>query len=328
MKTLLINASAAKLGGAKTVVEKFITEADFNGYDSIILLAPPEIIVNRKDVKHISLSTSGLGTFLFSILGVMYFVLKLRVDTILSFNNVNLLLPLCKRLTYFHQFLSLSQKKIFPLAPTLIRWTLKYLTYQTLIVVQTQHVKNNFIKRIGTHNNISVCWPGYNKLEKVEIFTLNLDKGSGVKYAFLPITNCSQNHRNFALILDKKNFFVSNNIKLVMPNSDYFDSDFIINVDYITKFKMGDFLSKIDFLIFPSLEETIGLPLYEVTDHGKPALVLKRPYIEESPLLLNRKGLIYLFEPHNIEDIYRNMDLKGKHVNDSLNVGDWSFLKE
>ncbi|OEF64768.1 hypothetical protein OAA_10270 [Vibrio cyclitrophicus 1F175] len=328
MKTLLINASAAKLGGAKTVVEKFINEADFSGYDSIFLLAPSEIIVNRKGVKHIILSTSGLRTFLFSTFGVMYFALKLRANTILSFNNINLLIPLCKRITYFHQFLSLSQKKVFPLAPTLIRWTLKYLTYKTLIVVQTQHVKSNFITRIGKRNDILICWPGYNSLDNCEKHSLNLEKGVGTKYAFLPITNCSQKHRNFALILDKKDFFVSNNIKLVMPNSDYIDSEFIINVDYITKFQMGDFLSKIDFLIFPSLEETIGLPLYEVTGYGKPALVLNRPYIEESPVLEKRKDLIYLFEENNIEDIYKSMDLNVKHVNDNLNVGDWSFLKE
>ncbi|PML85241.1 hypothetical protein BCT68_07875 [Vibrio breoganii] len=317
------------MGGAKTILEKYLLEADFSEYTDVYVLAPPNTTVPlNKGVSHIKMSTSGIWTFLFSVLGIIYWKLRLNADTILSFSNVNLILPMGKRITYFHQYLALKQGKERPWQLQLIYLTQKYLSWDSTVVVQTEYIKQVYSEVIGNHNEIIVRWPGYYPFPKNNDEIVLLGDTSDKKLVFTPITNIEQKHRNFEFIRNNKSFFVKNNLKLILPCEEHelIDKDYMIAAGYLGKNELSSLLRKTEFMINVSLEETVGLMLYEYTSLGKPVLILDRPYLESSKLLEIRSDLVYPFKHEKeLQNTYLSMTQNAVKCvpQDNLQEGEW-----
>lgn len=303
---LIINASSAKTGGAKSIVEKFCSEQSFEHYSKVIVISPHVLHLNHHNYLNIIKSTSGLHSFIFTILGIFYYVLKYDASKIISFNNINCILPICSLSTYVHQLLIFKSDK--SLTSLVQFFTLKYLLPKSDIYVQSNYVKTLFIKEIGhKHNSINVVWPGY---IPPDVYAKSLRLSNLVtgfrKYKYkicvVPIVDTSKSHKNFDSLISHYDFFYDNKIKLLVTCNESFDSDVFINVGILKRDELDALYLLADFMVFPSLEETVGLPIYEFAGLGKPVFVLNRPYLDGNPYLDSKPGNVIKYHNHNFQE--------------------------
>lgn len=71
MKRIIVNASGAKHGGAKTIVESYCRWLEKNNTDyEYIFIVGFNLITTNKNIKVINFSTTGLSSLIFSSIGV------------------------------------------------------------------------------------------------------------------------------------------------------------------------------------------------------------------------------------------------------------------
>lgn len=333
---LLINASAAKVGGAKFIIEKFISDNSFDDFDKVFIIAPPDVLISNVKVNHVNVKTSGIYTYLFSVFFVAYYVLKFRASVLFSFNNVNLIIPLCRRVTYVHQYLIFSQKTIFPIAITILRFTLKFLDASDKYIVQSELVKKSLQHIVGGSVGIDVCWPGYIPVSEsscgnnFDFYRFGVLRKDWDYICVVPITNARAEHKNFPLV---KSLACDNDNVLFVVTSPKLNECKLQNVIFLGVLQrddLYDLYNSVDLAFIPSREETVGLPMYEFYSTGKPILVIERPYVMESKLYnLHPKNLIVLSEGKEAEGflnaLVRYDDYKIKMSYPSFVCGEWSM---
>lgn len=299
---VLINASAAKYGGAKAIVEKFVEETDFNSYDKVYLLAPEMLRVKNDKVHKINIETTGIMTLLFSTLFVVYWVLKLKASKLISFNNLNLVIPIVDRVTYFHMPHTFYKKT---LKHKIYRFVISKLLDGTRFVVQTEFVKSEFLRVFGYKHSLFVNWPGCQKPKRNKepmtlLSNVNTKNNKRLK-CIIPIIDTNSVHKNF-------DFFVKRINEIAFLNIDFFiTSDKgpeLSSVSYIgvqSREKLDDIYHEMDFMLFPSVFETVGLPIFEFSSLGKPVLVLNMPYLRGIENTVELTSNIVLFDEFNFK---------------------------
>ena len=113
--------------------------------------------------------------------------------------------------------------------------------------------------------------------------------------AFIKLKSKVQSARLYLTLTDKDFKKLLNNEKFV--NSELVGIINLGNLDYISVLKMY----KKSILIFPSFDETFGLPLIEASSLGTPIIASNRSFVKE--ICKNT----YLFNPISINSIYFNM---------------------
>jgi len=284
---ILVNATSCKIGGAKQIAEKFLN--DFEQPEELIVLGPKSLSVPATAHRHIAIETAGITTMLFSTLFIAYFVLKYRVHTLFSFANINLILPLCQRVTYFHQLKILTTNNIRFRAFRFI--TRNFLVKSNRYVFQTSYVKSEFEAVFG-HCKYEICWPG---VSRPPAYCVAPNKVPNV--AFIPYAYTSLPQKNFQLFAmnDWSQTALS---QIVMPATDFEGelSEKFESTGLLTRSEMNNWYLQADILMVASIEETVCLPIFEFAATGKPVLVLNAQYIQginnDKPLPKN----IVLFE--------------------------------
>lgn len=274
MKKILINASAAKIGGASTIVRSFYSKLDDSDQVNYILICGLKDLPYKKNVRIIALSTSGIWSILFSALGIGLFNLWFRPNKIISFNNINYIFSKSSGITFFHQsklFLEKqSQPKLF-----IYDWIIKHFLIQNSWVVQSEHVAQQLIAKYPSLNGkTTAAWPGFHIPETIQQPALP----SQVKGIF-PVTSVSH-HKNLDLFWQLHEVFADLNIHVatLLANQDVPQKSHYHHLKPLSRKEIFGVYTHLEFMVFTSREETVGLPIFEFLQTGKPVFVYAAPY--------------------------------------------------
>lgn len=288
MARVIVNASAAKTGGAREILRSFLREAEGSGhYYYVLCPSPSEFVGDSSNVKFCEIETSGFLTYFFSVFLVFFYCFRFCSFTVLSLNNVNCpLVP--KKITYFHQEKAVAGRSLrFFLVRLAVR-----LSFGAVYVVQTQRVKSLLHEFLGVDNDrILVRWPGVRR-----VMNFNGDEASSVlrssglvsisdlfksaKVALLPVYDASSNHKDFIFFSKLKSELNARGvvtISLCAPGSNVADFDLGIQSREV----MDALYCLCDYMVVISKQETLCLPIFEFIQTGKPVVCRDADYIRD-----------------------------------------------
>jgi len=328
-KTILVNASGTKFGGAKTIIDTYlhwIINNNLNDEFVFILGYQPDLKLSR-NIKVIVKPTSGIATFLFSTITIIRFVLKFKPSKLISFNNVNLLIPCVERITYFHQ--TKLFEPTFSIKKVLYNFAIKRLK-KSKFITQSELVKSLFLKKYPGYNVI-VKWPGFSvpliKGGDVSKFCEQL-REQGKRLLLVPITDIRMSHKNFALIFQYSKLLNELNIDVIVTSNQYQHSS-KDNIHFVGKLERNEIFNLyriVDGVLFPSNAETVGLPIFEAASNGLPVWVLSKPYSKFFYQHFGEPKNIILFEEHKLID---HLHFDGRYTEKPTNKysnSDWNFI--
>lgn len=324
-RTILINATATKHGGALTILKGFLSAAinpdDLTKY---IIFTGTDISEYHSDkIRIINISTNGFGLggikrFLWDFFGLFFYCRRNKIspDLIISFQNVGVFFPGIKQLIYYHQliplyrynwkfykrdeFLLFFYEKIYPIFISLS------LTKRTHVVVQQEFLRELFSKRFNFNTKrIHVIVPDLEINFSDQINDLGIDK---TKFNIFYPTDWPK-YKNYDIlfeaiyILKQKSPRLSHSIRLYITIDKNFRnlrqkteklkiSENVIFLGRITYLDVVSCYKSVDSLVFPSYIETIGLPLIEAAYFGLQILVSDLNYAHTT--LNNYPGAIYV----------------------------------
>lgn len=338
---VLINASAAGEGGALTILERLLDSLEQKDNSNVYYyVISPIKRADTKKVRYIKLHTSGIFTYLFSILGVIIPFLYFSCDKLVSLNNVNFIFNGFYKnktfVTYFHQL------KIFTgtdLRMKLLRKTIKF-DDKSDFIVQTKYVKAEFHKCFGSHKQVNVKWPGIGR--QVDLPELSLNRQHELKGLFdrssksfkniliWPVMDYDSPHKNFDFFRKNSKYFTDNKIKVVATNSAQDVGDFYFGIGKLTKSELMFVYSLADGIIFVSKLETLGLPIFENLACGKPSFVLDSDYVDGLVDFHFAEG-ITVFTCDNLDILKHKLMGENHYKSPAIDFiefydGNWDFL--
>lgn len=281
MKNIVVNASAAKGGGAEVIVRTFVDNIKVKEGYKYIIISPIKFSDLPLNVHSIYLKTSGIGSIVFSTLGIFYFLAKFRAKKIISFNNINCIFFTNRGITYFHQLKALDNYR--ELKVKIYNFFIKKFLKKNYFIVQTEQVKMLFLKEYPMlkENQVLSSWPG---------FFIPSSKGNMIKFkrkptfkyvGVLPVSYESD-HKNIDFLFTLESYFEKRGIHIItllnQNTSRLRNCRVFSNIGEILREDLFELYSECDFLIFTSKTETVGLPIFEFLQTGRPAFVLKAPY--------------------------------------------------
>lgn len=307
---IIVNASGAKIGGARTIVESYAKWIENNdSSNQYFFIVGFDLVVKANNIKVVNLKTKGLESVFFAVIGILYYCIIFRANTVFSFMNVNTVFPFIKRVTYFHQAKFFSEKSF------------RFLTYRLFLSLQKKSTficQNSEIKRqlkaFYRHSKITKIidlWPGIfvpDTLSKPKWYDDAIK--SSTKIALCPYADIRMKHKAFNVIYNSYDFFKERNIKVIITSScfNYQNNDvfyFSGNCDYS---ELHFLYNNVDMILFPSFFETVGLPIFEAQYYGLPVILSDVPYVKtlikkfpDLNLFINDSNIIYF----NINQINR-----------------------
>ncbi|MBA6263221.1 hypothetical protein [Colwellia sp. Bg11-12] len=291
---ILVNATSCKLGGAKQIVERFVADYDFP--EDLIVIGPSSLVLPCNIHSHIFIETKGIMTMLFSVILIGWYVLKYKTQAVFSFSNINLIIPLCQRVTYFHQLKILTSSSLrFKMFRFIIRY---FLIGNNRFVFQTKYVQNLFTELFGNCES-QVCWPGVHLAPKLLPIVKKNTLTALIPYAYI---NLPQKNFQFFSRINWSQFIRLDSIWVTVQQKNESNSVF----EYIgnqSRLEMNNLYFKADILFISSLEETVCLPIFEFASTGKPVLVLSAPYIEAIANEIKLPRNIIIFKPNEFDEI-------------------------
>ncbi len=295
-KKVIINASAAKTGGAETIIKTFIESIPDSSNTNFTILAPIDLDIDKTNVSVVYKSTSGIQTLFFSSIGILYYIFKYKTSRIISFNNINCLFFTKHGITYFHQYklLDSSHKE---LKIRIYEFLIRFFLRKNQFIVQSNFIKNLFSSKFPKLSKpVISCWPGF---QIPEIKSKKNNESNEKKTGILPIAYNAP-HKNVELLLELKPFFKENDIQIItlLPNklTTFNDQSVFNNIGTIDRKKLFEKYNEVDFLIFTSTSETVGLPVFEFLHTGKPVFVYAADYAKEFFIQFNKPENLILFE--------------------------------
>ncbi len=312
---ILIDASYINTGGGKTLLNYFITSLKKNKLltNCIFILDNRFDDINiitdiSKDKRHIILSNE------FNRLLVYKKIFNQKsINTIFCFNNIP---PICsiknaKVYILFHNTILLKKLSIYNLIFS-FRILLKFFYIQFLNkekyiwIVQTNLVKNKITNNFKKFKNTILVLPFFHE----EYLPLHNDENIETKFIYVADASPHKNHNYlldaWLIIFEKYNlrpflFFTFNynqNHELANRISSLQKLGLnIYNLGVLNKIEIINMYNICNFLIYPSLEESFGLPLIEASQLNKFIIAIDLPYVKEII-----KPTLY-FSPDNINSL-------------------------
>ena len=319
-KRVIINASAAKFGGAKTIVDSFVDWIGENDRQAAFFLLAPHKPENLpSNVHFIKKQTSGINSLLFSCLGVLWFCFKHRASHCISFNNVNLIVPICRRITYFHQ------AKVF--TETSIRFRLIALAIHLLkgstLVVQSPLIQQRFIKKFSSKYKFLVKWPGI-KPEVAPSLTVSVDtKEQNELVVLWPVTDPNVWQKNLEWFRQNESWLVARKVRLLVTSEQTLDIPNSVALGQITRAQLFDLYKRVDGVLIVSNEETLCLPIFEAASLGAKVMVLNMPYIQAIKEWRGLPKNVQLFSDPNEIQFSPDRDTSSALPADNYFTPDW-----
>lgn len=322
-----MNASGAKHGGARIIVESYCRWLEENDYDNdYIFIVGFKLITTSERIKVINYSTDGLPSVLFSTIGIVGLCALYRTNTVISFMNLNLILPFFNKTTYFHQSLFFTKKSLkFKIYGLLLK-----LQKNSTFICQNIDVKEGLSKYLGYHRGLKIfdAWPGIyipNSTQKPKWFDDVIDANKII--ALCPYSDIRMPYKNFEKLYEAYDFFKENNIQVIVTSKSYeYDSNDVFSfVSNCKSSEMHYLYQKVDCVLFISDYETVGLPIIESQYYGVPVVVRNVPFIKN---IENRFPLLNLIVCNDFNfnfDISTLTNIQPKK-DDICFIGEWNVV--
>ncbi len=158
-----------------------------------------------------------------------------------------------------------------------------------IFLINTQAIANQLLKKFGKNIKFRVIGAPYPFSER-ELYMiinnkLNIKKSTFIYGLYPALYYAHKNHELLFLIND---YLKNNNIKIILTiNENLLPIDrrnlsSFIFTDTLTRSEICECYSKIDFLIFPSLTEALGVPLLEASQLGIPIISPNLEYVQSA----------------------------------------------
>ena len=302
MKVINIIAPNIKSGGGKELLEYLLEYINDNYLDvSVNVYVDTSLNIQSTHLRNVIIITSEIRKI------ILFFK---KFENVIYFGNLPPLRKSKNSLVYFHNtYLLMNLKKIFS-SNNKFLYKIMCLTKQfyikffiknvDFIVCQTDKVSKQ-IKMKYSHENIKVL-PFYKVCKKIDI-KKNFD------FCYISLAHPHKNHQKLfeALkILEREKLHLSlvvtvesNKEDLIRMIEEINENSIIkiVNLGTISKEKVCEVYAQSKCLIFPSLEESFGLPLIEAVDMGLDVISSDLNYVYQviNPSLT--------FNPNDIQSI-------------------------
>lgn len=322
-RNILVNACGAKEGGAKTIIESFLSNIPKdNNFYYVFVGFNLDFEIQNENVKIIKFPTSGFFSLFFSIIGFYYFCLKYKANMVVSFMNLNLIFLKLNKITYIHQ------NKIFT-CPSIRMKLYRLFTRinsKDKFICQTESVKESLNRKLNiSKNNITTVWPSifFPKNKKEDSF---LDKyfQDDFTYCICPIIDVNAPHKNFGFLLKNSDYLTKNKIKVFVtsdiPHNELYKVENFIFVGKLHTEDLHYLYEKCEYMLFPSLNETVGLPIFECLHYKCKPVLYDAPYIKtifssgipKNVILLSENNFDFL----NNNNLFNSSDLSFEEKNE------------
>ena len=237
-------------------------------------------------------------------------------------NNYNIIslgdfpLPIFKNQIVFVNQANLIKNKEYRFSLSKINFFLKRIYFKIFSKnVKKFIVQSNFMKsKISKSYNLDIKkFFIYKDLIKEPNINFRLYKKRNVIKLLYPADHYE--YKNHQLLIDLfENFKIKNiEIYLTATKKEFQKFDVSKNfkrIDYFQHHKVFKIYSKFDALIFPSLIESLGLPILEAKLFKMPIICANLPYAKE---LLKKKG--FFFNPLSSKSLYKSLMSYLQHKN-------------
>lgn len=275
--------------------------------------------------------TKGLNRFLFDFVGFNKIIKKLGIapDVVLSLQNTSARCKASRFVVYFHQALALYKYKVnlrSNFAKTYLFYHYFYPLYirlllnkKTFVAVQTNQIRNGFSNRLGfPKDRIGVYFP---ETDKIDVFKLDPYNYEADTYNFIyPATPFAfKEHITLAYAVNATYQQDSEQAKKIrihltislgeLPDMDSYikqnglENNFIYH-GRIPHQQLLSMVKSSDGLLFPSVIETLGLPLLEAASLGTPVIANDLEYVHE---VLNGYDGVKYVKVHDYKEWGRQM---------------------
>ena len=314
--------------GALTIYKQFLKALEHFGgeheWHVFIAEGMPNPTINN--VKYHVCHTKGIDRMLFDFVGFKRIIKEfgIKPDVVFSLQNTGVRCKASRYVVYFHQALAITKYKInlrSKFAKTYLFYHYFYPLYirllinkKTFIAVQTNQIKNGLSKRLGfPKDRIGVYFP---ETEKIDVSKLESYNYEAETYNFIyPATPFEfKEHITLAYAVNeayKQNPELAKKIRVnltlslgELPDMDnYIKQNGLENIFvYHGRIPHQQLLSMVkssDGLLFPSVIETLGLPLLEAASLGTPVIANDLEYVHE---VLNGYDGVKYVKVHDYEE--------------------------
>lgn len=308
MATIIVNATAARKGGAVSILNQFIENTTDSDIYYIFINKNFKPLKKNFNLKYIVIDTERWYKRLFwDLYGLKNWIYKnklnKRIKLLISLQNTGIYYKGVNQIVYFHQLLSISKHKwrfyksnefscfiYSKIYPFFIK---KSINKNTKIIVQAEFIKKEFARKFKHPiNNIYVCPPVLENDIKINTqFTTPDPNCISLIYPSNKLI-----YKNHKILIDALYYIKQHNNPILSKIKIYFtikpkDSIYIFNeikkkglienfcfIGTIPHSELLIKLNEMDALLFPSYIETIGLPLLEAAAYGLNILVSDLPY--------------------------------------------------
>jgi glycosyltransferase involved in cell wall biosynthesis len=325
---ICVLATVATETGALTIYKQFLgaLERFRGGHDWYIFMTDgmPTPVINH--VFYHVCHTKGLGRIKFDFYGFNQEIKKIGIvpDVVFSLQNGNVRCKASRYVVYFHQALALSKYMVNlhdKFAKTYLFYHYFYPLYirlflnkRTFIAVQTNQIKKGFSKRfVFPLERIGVFFPEIDKIDFDSLGSFEYEDGT---FNFIYPATPFAFKEHISLAYAMKEIYQQNpemakriRIHLTLEPNEVADMDNYIAENSLTQnfayhgriphSKLLSMIKSCNGLLFPSMIETLGLPLLEAASLGVPVIANNLEYVHE--VLNGYEGLKYVVA-HDYED--------------------------
>lgn len=306
---VVVIASASRTGGALSIYLQFLNHLETEiGAGHYYIFVDPKMPCRKIDgVEYIPINTSGIARFLFDINGFKIIIRKRRIcpDVIFSLQNTAVFCDDVPQLVYYHQSLPFFKCKFNLLTSTgrtYIFYHYLYPLYVKLLhnrnvkyIVQTDYIKKCFSKKYSSvsRDDVYSFFPDVEDVAICNVVDYAYEKDT-YNFVYPALAADYKEHETLVYALKKleeKETDVFNKVRIhftFTENSYPHLSNLISNLHLEKNFV---FHGRIDHeillsmvksshgLLFPSVIETIGLPMLEAAAMGVPVVANDLPFV-------------------------------------------------
>ncbi len=325
---ICVVATVATGTGALTIYKQFLSAIEQYGdeHDWHIFIAGGMPNPKISNVSYHICHTKGWDRIKFDLYGFGCLIKKLGIepDVVFSLQNCNVRCHSSRYVIYFHQALALYKYKIsfrdkfartYLFYHYLYPWYVKmFLNKRTYFAVQTNTIKSRILKKYNIKDSrVGVYFP---KMEPIELRSLGLFEFENDTYNFLYPAIPEAYKEHIAIAYAMKELYLQNPeiARKIRIHYTLTQGEAPLLDNYVEKRKLSknfvyhgriphqrllSMIKSCNGLLFPSMIETLGLPLLEAASLGVPVIANDLEYAHE--VLDGYEGVNYVIV-HDYQD--------------------------
>ena len=358
MKNIIVVASALRTSGGATIYKQFLNYLQDLKNDNCFFLVVKDssmLEIKMEGVKFVNVDTSShFKRVLFDFFGCKRIITNMGIqpDIVVSLQNTGVLcLKNHKQVVYYHNPIALSSYKwsffnkeernmlmykyIYP------KFVKLSTSKSTRFVVQTQYIKDVFVDYYKVNpESVTVLFPDISlvSIENVKPISFNHQE---VHFVFPATPRLFKKHDTIVRslsILKEKNPDLVKNIKIhftlskeALPKLHALIHKFELDENFIFEgvlpiTKLNELYKSSNCLLFPSVVETLGLPLVEAASFGLPVLVSDEEYSHAVISKYDGATFIPPFDYGKWAELIEDVCTKRPHFNPYRILGNSSWI--